>query len=93
MTHNSIGVAHHRSGDIHNALCSYQQALNIQLATQSSDKSELATIHGNIANTYWQAGDLTEAINYYTKQLELETDANAKRQIEEEIEKIRQSLN
>jgi tetratricopeptide (TPR) repeat protein len=93
MIYSSIGAAYHLSGDIQNALYNYQRALNIQLATESNDMSTLATTYGNIANAHWQAGNLTEAVDHYTKQLELETDANLKREIEENIQNLCQQLN
>ena len=71
MIHNSIDAVHPLSGDIHKALSSYHQALISQFATPSNDRSEMATICGNITHAYWKGDDLTDAMKYYTKQLEL----------------------
>ena len=92
VTHNSIGTVHYLSGNIQRALDSYRQALDIQLARQSDDSSELAATYSNLARAYCQGGDLIEAMNYYVKQLQLETDLDVQRNIVDAIESIRLSL-
>ena len=92
MTYNSLGIAYFHADDINSALCSCQQALSIQLTRDSVNDSELAATYNNIANIYCKAGNVTEAIHSYHKQLALETDANIRSQIEENIEIIQQSL-
>ncbi|CAF1327437.1 unnamed protein product [Adineta ricciae] len=91
-TYNSIGTAHHLLNDISKALSNYQHALNILHKARSNDTCALAAAYGNIANVYWQVDDFTNAIEYYTRQLNLETDPDVKHQIEEDIENIRLHL-
>ncbi|CAF1391086.1 unnamed protein product [Rotaria sordida] len=91
-TYNSIGLVHHYAGDFENAVLSFHQALAVQLATSPDDHAQLATIYNNLAKACCEVGDLDQAMIYFRKQLDLETDQDIRRQVEMNIRSVEQNL-
>jgi tetratricopeptide (TPR) repeat protein len=87
-THSHIADALLGKNAFANAVENYELALKYD----SSNADFVIMTHNSIGTAHHLAGDPIEAINHYTKQLELETDANVKSQIAEDIEHIRQSI-
>ena len=69
---NSVGETHHATGALREALIQHTAALT--LATQISDRYELARAHHGIGHTHHAAGDLDQARHHWHEAFTLYTD-------------------
>jgi tetratricopeptide (TPR) repeat protein len=61
----NIGAVYAGKGDLENALCQFQKALEIQTRVFGSDHLDVAASCNNIGSVYYSQGKYEEAMEYY----------------------------
>ncbi|CAF4405446.1 unnamed protein product, partial [Adineta steineri] len=70
--YNQLGYVKDDQGDYEKAIWYYEQGLEIQEKSLSSNHPSLATSYNNIGIVYKNMGEYSKALSYYEKALEIE---------------------